>query len=79
MPAAVLLLALSGRVQLCVSEPVLAEYEAVIRRSSCARVGGKTDTMRTAERTPQRHEDTKTSVGGRGRKPSPLSALRVLN
>ncbi len=48
LAAAVLLLALSGRVQLCLSEPVLAEYEAVIRRSRCARVGGKTDTMRTA-------------------------------
>src|SRR6267378_3184310 len=32
LPAAVLILALSGRVQPCVSEAVLAEYEDVIRR-----------------------------------------------
>jgi uncharacterized protein len=32
LPAAVLMLALSGRVQLCVSDPVFAEYEEVIRR-----------------------------------------------
>jgi len=32
LPAAVLILALSGQVELCVSEAVLAEYEEVIRR-----------------------------------------------
>lgn len=32
LPATVLMLALSGRIQLCVSDPVLAEYEDVIRR-----------------------------------------------
>lgn len=32
LPAAVLVLALSGQVQLCVSDPVFAEYDNVIRR-----------------------------------------------
>ena len=32
LPAAVVMLALSRRVQLCLSEPVFAEYEEVIRR-----------------------------------------------
>jgi len=32
LPAAALMLALSGRVQFCVSEAILAEYEEVIRR-----------------------------------------------
>jgi len=31
-PAAVLMLVLSGEVQLCVSDPVFAEYDEVIRR-----------------------------------------------
>jgi len=31
-PAAVLLLILSGRVQSCVSPPILAEYQEVLRR-----------------------------------------------
>jgi len=54
LPAAVLLLALSGRVQLCVSEPVLAEYEAVIRRPrlKCAAdvIEGAMRAMRTQGR-----------------------------
>src|ERR1700674_591577 len=32
LPAAVLMLALSGKVQLCVSDAVFAEYDEVIRR-----------------------------------------------
>lgn len=32
LPEAVFNLAMSGRVQLCVSEPILAEYEDVLRR-----------------------------------------------
>ncbi len=32
LPAAVLLLALSGQVQLCISDAIFAEYEDVIRR-----------------------------------------------
>lgn len=32
LPAAVLMLALSGRIQLCVSDSVFAEYDEVIRR-----------------------------------------------
>ena len=32
LPAAVLMLALSGQVQLCVSQAVFAEYDEVIRR-----------------------------------------------
>jgi uncharacterized protein len=32
LPAAVLMLALSGQVELCVSDAVIAEYDEVIRR-----------------------------------------------
>jgi putative PIN family toxin of toxin-antitoxin system len=32
LPAVVLMLALSGKVQLCVSDPIFAEYDEVIRR-----------------------------------------------
>src|SRR5258705_13191594 len=54
-PAAVWMLALSGRVQPCVSEAVLAEYEDVIRRPHFRRDAGVIEGTLQAIRKVARH------------------------
>jgi putative PIN family toxin of toxin-antitoxin system len=53
LPAAVLMLALSGKVELCVSDAIFAEYDEVIRRPHFkrhARVNSKAGPLAQATR-----------------------------
>ena len=55
LPAIVLMRALSGSVQMCVSEAVLAEYEEVIRRPHFKRDAGVIDGTLRAIRKMSKH------------------------